>query len=258
MKKRFCLMVALVGALSLLGYGHAREPGPQAGISTPGKDFVLKVGYFEFPGVTYTDEAGVPAGLVNEITVKTLEQAQIPFAIQSYPAARFFRYLEQGKVHLFNGVSSIPVVARSTISSQINLFPLHMRVYWVGDKPAVTQKEDLIGHSVILVKGFTYKDWGEWIREPSNQVTFFDAYSHLDAFKMLKRERAEYLLNYRYIDANVLKKVDIPDMQTRTLFKWDCVFNLHKDTPNAEAILKKLEESYQTLVENGELKRYQG
>jgi len=220
-------------------------------------NFLLKVGFFEFPGLTYTDEGGNAAGLVNEITIKTLENAKIKYSISSYPAPRLYKNLSEGNIHFFNGVSAIPVVSQSMIPSHIRLFPLEMRIYWIGDKRPISKKEELAGHSVILVRGFSYKDWGAWIRNSKNNVSFFDPYSHESAFKMLRKGRAEYLLNYKYIDSEVLDKIEIPNLVIKPLYLWYCSFNVHKNVPNAEALIKKLEASYQQLINKGKLKKYE-
>lgn len=222
-------------------------------------DLTVKVGYFEYPGLTYTDTNGKPAGFVNEITMKTLEQAGIKYSIVSYPAARFFDDLSNGKIDLFNGLSSIEVVKKSTLSSSINLFPLNMRVYSLPGNKKITKKEDLRGHSVILVRGFTYKDWGYWIRDNASGVTFYETETHEAAFEMLKRGRATYLLNYKYIDSECLKKVKIPNLVVTTPpgeSQWYCSFNIHKNTPHAKRILERLEKSYLQLIKEGQLKKY--
>lgn len=221
------------------------------------KDFVLKVGYFDFPGLTYTDENGRHAGFVNDITIKTLENTDIKYSIERYPAARFYEYLASGKIHFFNGLSTIASVKSSCVSSQIPLFPLEMRIYRLRDRIPVATKEELAGHSVILVRGFTYKDWGAWIRDEKNKVTFYETDSHEAAFEMLQRGRAEYLLNYRYIDEEVLNRIKIPDLIIEPLFRWYCYFNINKDVPHADKLLKKLEQSYEELLKAGKLRKYE-
>ncbi len=218
---------------------------------------VLKVGYFDFPGLTYTDENGKAAGFVNEITIKTLENTNLKYTIALYPAARFYEYLSNGKIHIFNGLSSIPSVQASCISSTIPLFPLDMRIYHSSDKPSITAKEELVGHSVILVRGFSYKDWGAWIRDEKNKVTFYETDSHEAAFEMLQRGRAEYLLNYKYIDEEVLNRIKIPGLVIKSLFRWYCYFNINKDVPGAEKLLKRLEQSYEELVQQGKLRKFE-
>lgn len=246
----------VIGFLMLnVGYGFG---GPSAARALDLPDgFLLNAGYFEFSGLTYTDDKGRPAGFVNEITMKTLDHAGIPYTLQDYSAARFFRQLAEGDIHFFNGLSSIPVVNENCISSDIKLFPLEMRVYWRGDKAPISTKEDLIGRSVILVRGFTYKDWGAWIREGKQNIDFYDVNTHESAFRMLKKGRADYLLNYKYIDSEVLERVDIPDLQVKPLYRWYCYFNIHEETPRARQLLKKIEASYRDLIEKGELKQYE-
>lgn len=217
---------------------------------------VLEVAFFDFPGLTSVDTTGKPIGFVNDITIKVLERLGVKYNIKMYPAARFYEYLSSGKVQLFNGLSSIPAVQQSTVSSKLELFPLVMRVYWVGQKPKIEKKEDLVGKSVILVRGFSYKDWGAWIRDPNNKVTFHDTNTHESAFEMLKNGRADYLLNYKYIDANVLKNVAIPDLNIKTLFQWSCAFNVYKGYPHATEFVKKLDDTYKQLVKEGLIDKF--
>jgi polar amino acid transport system substrate-binding protein len=245
----------IILALNAFAMGQDKQTNP-ANVKNNLDNFELKVGYFDFPGLTYTDEKGMPAGFVNEITMKTLENAKIKYSISSYPAARFYEYLSAGKIHLFSGLSSIPVVQQSTISSPVKLFPLEMRIYYVGNKTSITRKEELSGRSVILVRGFTYKDWGAWIRSKENRVTFYETDSHEAAFEMLKRGRADYLLNYKHIDTDVLNKVKIPNLVIKPLYTWYCYFNIYKNTPDARKLLKILENSYMQLIREGKLQKY--
>ncbi|MCP4116381.1 MAG: transporter substrate-binding domain-containing protein [Desulfobacteraceae bacterium] len=218
--------------------------------------FVLKVGYFDFPGLTYVDKNGTPAGLVNEITTKTLDNAKIAYTMESYPAARLYDYLAKGKIHLFNGLGSIPLVKESAISGKETLFPLEMRIYHREDREPVIRKEQLAGRSVILIRGFTYKDWGGWIRNKGNRVKYYETNTHEAAFRMLRRNRADYLLNYKYIGEDCLKKFPIPNLVIKPLFRWQCSFNISRSTPHAETLLKRLEQSYYDLIARGELIRY--
>lgn len=245
MKKALSMFFWIIAINSLAILSYAQQ-----------SDTSLKVGYFDFPGLTYTDENGLAAGFVNEITIQTLKNTDLKYTIKEYPAARFYEYLSSGKINIFNGLSSIPSVQSSCVSSTIPLFPLEMRIYHSSDKISIKTKEELAGHSVILVRGFTYKDWGAWIRDAKNKVVFYETDSHKTAFEMLQRGRAEYLLNYKYIDEEVLKSIKIPGLVIEPLFRWYCYFNINKDTPNADKILKKLESSYEELIKEGKLRKF--
>ena len=262
MKKPLTLIVFLTVLVlfnsSVYGQGTGKQSTSKKDASLP-SDLVLKVGYFEYPGLTYTDASGKPAGFVNEITMKTLEHAGIKYTIASYPAARFFEYVAQGKIDFFNGLSSIETVNKSMIASKINVFPLNMRVYSLQGAPHIKKKEDLRGHTVILVRGFTYKDWGKWIRDKANGITFYETETHEAAFEMLKRGRGDYLLNYKYIDDECLKKVSIPNLIVMTPpedTQWYCSFNISRKTLHARQILNRLDNSYLQLIKEGQLKKY--
>lgn len=240
-------------------YGQNTSRATSKANENPLSDVVVKVGYVEFPGLTYTAQDGKPAGPVNEITMKTLEHAGIRYTIASYPAARLFDDLSKGKIDLFNGMSNIPSFQNTTIHKPLNLFPLEMRVYFTGNRKLINYREDLSGQSIVLVRGYSYGEWGSWIRHKSNNVIFFETDLHDAAFTMLKKGRVDYLLTYKYIDEICLKDISIPDLHFHTpstVRGLYCTFNLYKHKPKAELILQKLEESYLQLIKEGKLKKY--
>lgn len=223
-------------------------------------DVVVKVGYVEFLGLTHTDPDGKPAGLVNEITMKTLEHAGIRYTIASYPAVRLFDDLARGKIDLFNGLSTIPAFKNATISRPLNLFPLEMRIYFIGDKKLINFREDLAGSRVGMTRGYSYDAWGDWIRNRANGVKYDETDTHDASFNMLQKGRVDYLLTYKYIDDICLKNLSIPDLRFHVPSSargWHCTFNLYKHKPKADLILQKMEESYWQLIKSGQLKRYQ-
>ena len=253
MKRTLPVFVAMLLLFTAAQTSHSRDTDKAL------RDVVIRVGYVEFPGLTHTDPHGKPAGLVNEITIKTLERAGIKYTIAAYPAARLFDELSKGKIDLFNGLGTIPSIRLSTLQSRLNLFPLEMRVYSAGLKKTIHRKEDLAASSVILVRGFTYNDWGGWIRNSDSGVAFHETDTHEAAFDMLKRGRADYLLTYKYIGEICLKNIKIPDLRYQTPSSaegWHCTFNLYKNKPQAKLILKKLEDSYLQLIKEGNLKNY--
>lgn len=255
----FVLLVALTLVTSVSFGQDARKKETTKTSKSQSSDRIIKVGYFEYPGLTYTDANGKPAGFVNEITMKTLEHAGIEYTMTSYPAARFFEYISQGKIDLFNGLRSIEAVSKAMISGKINVFPLNMRVYSLPGAKIIKKKEDLKGHTVILVRGFTYKDWGKWIRDKANGVSFYETETHEAAFEMLKRGRGDYLLNYKYIDDECLKKIRIPNvviMAPSEDIQWYCSFNVSRTTPHAGQILHKIEDSYLQLIKQRQIKKY--
>ncbi len=217
------------------------------------KDFVLKIGYLEYPPLTYTNEQGVPDGLFINIAKKTLTHAGIKYTAKGYPAGRFYKYLVNGEVHLFLGIKTIPELKDKTIVSNARNGSIEMRVFTIGKKKEITRKEDLVGKKVIIVRGFSYSTWGSWIRDKKNGVKFIETNSHEAAFEMLERGRANYLLNYKYISRFVLKNKEIKNLQHKTLFNWQCYFVLSNKIANASNILRKMDNSYKALIKSGGL-----
>lgn len=261
MKRTFFLLSVAIAILLFVPVCHGQNTPVQT-VQTqenPLGDVVLKVGYVEFPGLTYTDSNGKPAGLVNEITMKTLEHAGIQYTMTSYPAGRLFEDMAKGKIDLFNGLCTIPAFKNKTIHKPLNLFPLEMRVYFVGNKKIINNKEDLAGESIVLARAYSYDEWGKWIRDKANNVNFYETDTHDAAFHMLKKGRVEYLLTYKHIDEICLKSITIPKLRFHPPSSVNglyCTFNLNKNKPKADLILEKLEESYNQLIQDGRLKKY--
>lgn len=251
------IVVLLLSVSSIYGQDTRKEPSRTK--EKNAGDVVVRVGYVEFLGLTHTDKNGKPAGLVNEITMKTLEHAGIKYTIASYPAGRLFDDLSKGRLDLFNGLHTIPSFKNTTIHSSVNLFPLEMRIYFIGDKKIINFKEELSNRSIVMTRGYSYHDWGTWIRDKNNKVIFYETDTHDASFQMLKKGRVDYLLTYKYIDDACLKNMSIPNLRFNapsSVYGLYCTFNLNKNMPHADKILRKLEDSYQQLINEGKLKQY--
>jgi len=106
MKKPLTLFVLLVVVASGTSPAHGQDihknEMTQTSKSTS-SNRIVKAGYFEYPGPAYTDTHGKPAGVVNEITMRTPEHAGINDTIIRYPAARFFEYIAGGGNRFIQG-----------------------------------------------------------------------------------------------------------------------------------------------------------
>lgn len=217
------------------------------------ESFLLQGGYLNYPPLTYTDDSGKPAGIFIDIASKTLKHAGIPFQFIEYPGKRLYANLENGTTHLFLGIKTVPFMEKNTIASKAMIGTLEMRAYSIGNKPIITRKEDLVGKSVILSRGFSYSTWGTWLRNPENGVFITEAYNHKDAFEMLIKERADYVLNYKYIVEDMFQSFPVRDLKFSPLERWQCHFVVSNKIPDAPEIVKKIDASFEALVKAGKI-----
>ena len=217
------------------------------------KPLILEGGFLSYPPLTYSDKSGNPSGHFIEIASKTLKHAGIPFRFTEYPGKRLYANLEHGAVHLFLGIKTVPFMKTTTIASKAMIGTIEMRAYSIGSKLKITKKEDLVGKTVIITRGFSYSNWGTWLRNPENGVFVTEAYSHRDAFKMLLKGRADYVLNYKYITNDLLKSFPIKNLRFNTLENWNCHFVLSNKINNAQEIITKMDNSFNELVKAGEI-----
>ena len=124
---------------------------------------------------------------------------------------------------------------------------VEIRVYRRKGVPPITSKDDLKGKSVITIRGYSYAGWRNFINEPANNITNNVAGDHFAAFTMLGAERADYVLDYAGPAEEVLMKNPIDDITFDSVSQTDVFLILHKDYPDAERVMQKLDEIAQTL-----------
>ncbi len=213
------------------------------------KTDILKVGYHEYPPLTYTDKDGNIKGEVHEIVKKTLDKAGFQYQIKTYPAKRLYEYLKSGEIDLWPGVKYIPELKKLTITAKPIFKTINMCIFCLDKTPMIKKKEDLKSKTVILTRGFTYITWGAWIRDIANQVHFIETDSHERSFHLLDKKKADYLLTYKAIANNIIKKLNLKKehFKYKCLSKWDLYFVFSNKTKNVKQLIKKIEIAYYQL-----------
>ena len=78
-----------------------------------------------------------------------------------------------------------------------SILQINMCAYRLENRPPVLARPELAGKSVLMIRGYDYGIWSEYIRNPANQVRFYEIGDiHDGAFKMLLANRADYLFTY--------------------------------------------------------------
>ncbi len=201
----------------------------------------LTYGYIEIPPFTYTNENGKADGFIIDIVDQTFKKANIEYIAISLPAIRLREYLKSGKVDIWAGVYNANDYDDVALVGNKSFSHLTLNAYFIGDKPAITQKEQLKNQSIITIHGYSYAGLAEYIKDSANNISDNKTKSHESAFNMLKAKRGDYLLGYYLPAQQYLTLNPIAELQRSLISPLPLYFIVSKRTPNAQQLLDKLE-----------------
>lgn len=213
----------------------------------------LKLGYIEFPPFTYTDEGGEPAGILIDLARTIIPDAGYEFEAFSFPVRRMASYIGSGDLDIWLGLKTLPEFTGKAYIGNSVVAELILRAYSRGEKPPILTKEDLVGKSIIILRGYSYGGWITYIEDPKNNINYIKANKHESAFNMLKANRADYLLDYKEPSDMELKKISIPDLSFNQISALPCYIVISRANPDGQVILDKLENSYAKFKNKGSI-----
>jgi len=129
-----------------------------------------------------------------------------------------------------------------------------MCAYRLENRPPVLARPELAGKSVLMIRGYDYGMWSEYIRNPANRVWFYEIGDiHDGAFKMLLAKRADYLFTYSEPSEALRDRLQSLGLAYNIVEIADTRFVVSGKTPDAGKILENLEKAYRKLLEDGEI-----
>jgi hypothetical protein len=234
---RLCLAAAL-GWLWLGMGADAAASGP-----TP----VIEYGYPEQPPRAFTNEHGQPDGSYPRLLKILFAKANMNWHATSYPAPRLMKNLGTGETN-FSILVKNSQLEKCCIYSTKPVWNDELRIYYIGNKPPILNKESLNGKDLITIAGFSYGGFINYLSDPANHVHTNPAESHYAAFAMLDAGRADYLLDYSEpATSEGLSRHPIANLHSDTLDVAYMYFVIAKSYPNASATLERLEAIYEAM-----------
>jgi len=212
----------------------------------------IRVGVTSFPPFYTVDASGKAGGILLEIMLRTLESAGIEYEVEVFPPKRLYTNLGMGKTDLFLGLQGSPIYHDHVIYSEKHITYLSLRVYANADTPLPASKEELSGHVLGTIRGYSYGGFIRYIKDPRNNIIEKPMLDHMSSFLMLKNKRIEYLLNYKHPSDQVLSSLYYPGLKFTEFMNANVHFIVSKATPEAVLLMKTLETTYQRLKEAGE------
>lgn len=214
----------------------------------------LKLGYIEFPPYTYTNSSGKPDGILIDLASKVFKEAGYEWDAVSYPVKRLAEYLVCGDLDIWMGLKTLPVFKDTTYIGNVIIAELTLNAYTTGNNnPPVTKKEDLSGKSLIIMRGYSYGGWINYIMDKKNKISYIKSNKHSSALKILKAKRADYLLDYNEPIDMALEKISIHDLKYNQISSLPCYFIVTKKLFDGVDIINKLETVFVQKKKTGQL-----
>ena len=206
----------------------------------------LKGAYVEFPPLSYTNDNGKPAGSYIKRVNELADRAGYRIQWRSLPVDRVFLYIREGNIDFWLGSSRVPALGQWTREPDFSFPPIHLNAYYSRNTPDIEKPEDLKGESLILIRGYTYKNRLEPITEhPKTRVG--KAPDHQAALRMLKARRGNYLINFKSPMESALAREPIQDIKKHQLTHWDTGLVFSKQVANLDQIIRDFESAWQAM-----------
>lgn len=214
---------------------------------------VVNFNQLHFPPKSVQTSDGKFHGLAFEVIHATLEKMGVPYKTTMTPMKRIVSGLKTGTTQVTVLLKS-PSLQPFSWAIEPSFSQLRIVVFYQGGKRGINKKEDLEGKSLIMLRGWTYLNLQAYYEALAKQgkIKLQYADSHEIAFKMLKKGRADYLLEYWDPSQETLKKLEIPQLHHTILQEVKVHALVSKKQPHAQAFKKKFEKAYrQVLKEKG-------
>lgn len=213
----------------------------------------VKYAYIEFPPISYTDQNGNPAGSLINIASRIFEKANLQWSAQAYPTSRMVKYLAEGKLDVWIGLTSIPELQSTTLVGNSTPIILKLNAYSVDQQHQVKTPQDLVGKSVIIIRGYSYGGWINFIKNRNNNISYIEVNSHETALNALGKKRAEIMLAYQSPMNAVLENIQIKNLHFSNILSLDCRIIVSKKSQNAAKLLQDLEAAFISLHMDGQI-----
>ncbi len=213
----------------------------------------LRMAYIEFPPFNFTDEDGVARGNMTELARDLAERAGYTITFRSFPAKRLAKTIVEGGADFWIGLPTLENFSEGTIISSIPVGSIHLRAYSKKPMPPIRSKADLDGKHIIILHGYSYGDWFEYIQDPKNNITYESTFSHAEALRMLLTRPVDYLLDYNFPISLAKKSMKVPELFSNEVYAFERRIVVSKKTPGAKEVLRRLEEAYTRLMSEDEV-----
>lgn len=200
----------------------------------------------EIPVLTLIDENRRVYDPITRTMAETFKKAGLMWQDSPAPISRMYQYL-QNNPEYFSILVKTPYINKCCITSEKPAFHLELRAYRRAETPKITNIQSLAGKKIITIRGYSYGNTKEFLSNKTNRIEHQPASTHQSAFAMLRAGRANYFLSYRGPQKNFNGKIPNISIEYDVIEVLDLYLIFNKEYPNAENIIRTLEETYHEL-----------
>lgn len=213
----------------------------------------LRIAYVEFPPITFRNDEGNADGELIDITRKVVVEAGYVPDFVHLPINRVFLYLKNGQIDVWPGLTNIPILNGEALESWVSPMPVQLSVWYCRDKGRPLEHFDqLSGKRVIVVAGYTYAGLIDWLNQ-AEDIRITEAPNHRAAINMLKRNRGDYVLDYRQPIEQILTAPSDDHILQSEVRTRNTAWLFSLANPRAAILRDEFDDAYLRLVEAGEV-----
>tara|TARA_R110000868_G_scaffold159_2_gene1570 strand:+ start:134762 stop:135460 length:699 start_codon:yes stop_codon:yes gene_type:complete len=205
------------------------------------------MGYVEFAPYYYTNAQGKAEGHLIDLSKKIADMAGYQLEYRALPARRAGKMLISGDIDIWFGLPTIVEESTSVLVSDTVVDNIHLRAYRLKSKPLLANKKELDHKKIVILRGYKYDGWIDYIKDPKNNVRYFTANNREQALHILAGRNADYLLDYKLTLPRTLANIDFPTLDYNDLFSIDIHILVSKKLKNAKTILHQFEKAFSQL-----------
>lgn len=217
-----------------------------------------------FPtGWMYLEDGSV-GGIRLDFFDKVATHAGFDWRGELYPAKRLMGFLVSGEVDLSMLVKNPLLDKPEILTGSEPVYTENLNVYGPEGSAPVAYRSDLKGKRVVVMRGYGYGGFRNWLDDPANEVELFEVDTFQQAISVLILRDMDYALLYDLNFESGLNALAIEDKEALleaarafTITAWSSVpvyFHLsRKALPDAEEVMARLMASFRALREAGEV-----
>ncbi len=218
----------------------------------------VKVTYVEVPPATYTNDNHEAAGFLIEAICKVLQEAGYSWTTRPYPPNRMIMNMISGDAHLWIGPPTKSKLKGNVLVGELPITELYFRAYHYGDFGPIEKKEDLLGRRVIILRGYDYGGWSEYIKNSEGRIKYFISDDHEQALMALSKGRGDILLDYELPITEISASNKKRQLKSSKRFRQSMYFLVSKNAPEAENLMASINRAHLNLLEGDQLVHIDG
>lgn len=213
----------------------------------------LTFAVIDFPPY-YVWDGKQATGLLTDKLIKLIEQAGFKAEPRFLPTKRVAQEVASGNIDLWLGSSKTRLFKEGAFIGGSAVLKMKLSTWSLGRNIKISSLDDFKKHPVALIGDFSYGNLSEQIKNPENQIKYYEVKDANQAYRLLINGRVDIFLQYDNIMEPWMKANPRKLLRKNMYLEIPWYLTVSKKTPDAAEILKRLEKALKTLDQDAEKK----